>query len=92
MAVTDEARYDVVVIGAGNAALTAALSAAECGASVLVLEKAPEYLRGGNTYFTYLHWVGTAPPMAGLLRLVCAIPPSEPDVRLSPHPALHQMG
>ena len=38
------------------------------------------------------HWVGTAPPMAGLLRLVCAIPPSEPDVRLSPHPALHQMG
>ena len=49
---TYEARYDVVVIGAGNAALTAALSAAECGASVLVLEKAPEYLRGGNTYFT----------------------------------------
>ena len=40
----------------------------------------------------YLHWVGTAPPMAGLLRLVYAIPPSEPDVRLSPHPALHQMG
>ena len=33
-----------------------------------------------------IHWVGTAPPMAGLLRLVCAIPPSEPDVRLSPHP------
>ena len=37
-------------------------------------------------------WVGTAPPMAGLLRLVCAIPPTEPDVRLSPHPALRQMG
>ena len=36
-------------------------------------------------------WVGTAPPMAGLLRLVCAIPPAEPDLRLSPHPALHQM-
>ena len=45
-------RYDVVVAGAGNAGLTAALSAAEHGASVLVLEKAPEYLRGGNTYFT----------------------------------------
>ena len=29
--------------------------------------------------------------MAGLLRLVCAIPPAEPDLRLSPHPALHQM-
>ena len=45
-------RYDVVVAGAGNAGLTAALSAAERGASVLVIEKAPEYLRGGNTYFT----------------------------------------
>ena len=45
-------RYDVVVAGAGNAGLTAALSAAGHGASVLVVEKAPEYLRGGNTYFT----------------------------------------
>jgi tricarballylate dehydrogenase len=32
--------------------LSAALSALEQGASVLVLEKAPEYLRGGNSYFT----------------------------------------
>jgi tricarballylate dehydrogenase len=45
-------RYDVVVVGAGNAALCAALAAREQGASVLVLEKAPEHLRGGNTYFT----------------------------------------
>ena len=34
------------------------------------------------------YWVGTAPPMAGLLRLVCAIPPTEPGVPLSRHPAL----
>ena len=45
-------KYDVVVVGAGNAGLSAALSAAEWGATVLVLEAAPEHLRGGNTYFT----------------------------------------
>ena len=44
--------YDVVVAGAGNAGLCAALSAAEHGARVLVVERAPEHLRGGNTYFT----------------------------------------
>lgn len=44
--------YDVVVVGAGNAALCAALSAREHGARVLVLERAPEHARGGNSYFT----------------------------------------
>ncbi len=42
----------MVVVGAGNAALSAAISAREHGARVLVLEKAPEYFRGGNSYFT----------------------------------------
>jgi tricarballylate dehydrogenase len=43
---------DVVVVGGGNAALCAALSAAEHGVSVLVLERAPEAEAGGNSRFT----------------------------------------
>jgi len=43
---------DVVVVGAGNAAFCAALAAAEHGASVLVLERAPEAEAGGNSRFT----------------------------------------
>jgi len=45
-------QYDVIILGAGNAALCAAIAALEKGANVLALEKAPEYFRGGNTYFT----------------------------------------
>ena len=42
----------VAVIGGGNAALCAAISAQEAGASVQVFERAPFELRGGNTRFT----------------------------------------
>jgi tricarballylate dehydrogenase len=48
--VTD--RYDVLVVGAGNAAFCAALAAREQGATVLVLERAPEDESGGNSRFT----------------------------------------
>jgi tricarballylate dehydrogenase len=43
---------DVIVVGGGNAALCAALSAREHGAKVLLLERAPEGKRGGNSAFT----------------------------------------
>src|ERR1700681_2237205 len=44
--------YDVIVVGGGNAALCAALSARRAGARVLVLERSPEHTRGGNTRHT----------------------------------------
>ena len=44
--------YDVLVIGAGNAGICAAISAAEAGCSVLVVEAAPRDMRGGNTRHT----------------------------------------
>jgi tricarballylate dehydrogenase len=51
--------YDVIVVGGGNAALCAALSAKESANKVLVLERAPEEESGGNSRFT-----------AGLMRIV----------------------
>src|SRR6201994_2845912 len=45
-------KYDVLVIGGGNAALCAAIAARRSGASVLVLEGAPKFYRGGNTRHT----------------------------------------
>ncbi len=45
-------RYDVVVVGAGNAAFSAAHAAIERGRRVLMLEKAPREWAGGNSYFT----------------------------------------
>lgn len=44
--------YDVVIIGGGNAALCAAITAAEVGAKVLILETAPKSYRGGNSRHT----------------------------------------
>ena len=44
--------FDVVVAGCGIAGLSAAVSAAQGGAKVAVLERAPIEERGGNTRYT----------------------------------------
>jgi tricarballylate dehydrogenase len=43
---------DVVVCGGGNAALCAAIEARRAGAGVVLLERGPQYMRGGNTRHT----------------------------------------
>lgn len=52
MSASSRSRPDVLVIGGGNAALCAALTAREAGASVLLLEAAPAEWRGGNSSHT----------------------------------------
>jgi succinate dehydrogenase/fumarate reductase flavoprotein subunit len=47
-----DAEYDVVVIGFGGAGATAAITAADAGARVLLLEKAPKGEEGGNTRYS----------------------------------------
>ena len=42
----------VIVVGSGNAAMSAGIAALEKGANVLMLEKASEDLAGGNTKYT----------------------------------------
>lgn len=53
---------DVLIVGGGNAALCAAMTAREAGATVLMLESAPREFRGGNSRHTrnirYLHQTG----------------------------------
>lgn len=59
-----EQTHDVLVVGGGNAALCAAMSAQEQGAQVLLLEGAPQAFRGGNSRHTrnlrYMHRQGNA--------------------------------
>ncbi|SFR34504.1 FAD-dependent tricarballylate dehydrogenase TcuA [Litoreibacter janthinus] len=45
-------KYDIAIIGGGNAALCAAMTAAEAGAKVVILEAAPKPYRGGNSRHT----------------------------------------
>jgi tricarballylate dehydrogenase len=45
-------QYDVIVVGGGNAALCAAMEARRGGAEVVIVEAAPQHLRGGNSRHT----------------------------------------
>jgi tricarballylate dehydrogenase len=44
--------YDVLIAGGGNAALCAAITARQAGASVILVESAPKAFRGGNSRHT----------------------------------------
>jgi tricarballylate dehydrogenase len=44
--------WDIVVIGGGNAALVSAMAAEDIGARILILERSPQHMRGGNTRHT----------------------------------------
>ncbi|OJI93735.1 tricarballylate dehydrogenase [Planktotalea frisia] len=44
--------WDVIIVGSGNAALSAGIAACEKGASVLMIEKADQHMSGGNTKYT----------------------------------------
>ena len=85
---TSGSDVDVVVIGSGNAGLTAALAAAEAGASVLIVEKAPVHLRGGNTYFTGGLFRFAYEGWDEIQRLIPDTPPKERDsVDVGSYPA-----
>ncbi|MEW1821481.1 FAD-dependent tricarballylate dehydrogenase TcuA [Arthrobacter sp. NPDC080031] len=70
-----EDRTDVVVVGGGNAGFSAAIAAAERGRRVVLLEKAPQCARGGNSYYTAGAFRITHDGLNGLGDLV------EPDPR-----------
>lgn len=72
-------RYDVVVVGCGNAALCAALSAREGGARVLMLEAASQDQSGGNSRFTAGAMRVAYAGVEDLMRLVPDLTPSERD-------------
>ena len=85
---SDQPNYDVVVVGAGNAALCAALSSRDHGTSVLVLEKAPITEQGGNCPFTGGGFRFVHDGIGDLLTLLPDLTPEQADrIQMAPYTA-----
>ncbi|MCY4624632.1 MAG: FAD-dependent tricarballylate dehydrogenase TcuA [Chloroflexi bacterium] len=69
-----ELRTQVLVVGAGNAGLSAAVAARQRGAEVVVLEKAPKEHRGGNSALT-VHMLFAYEGVEDVKPLVGDLPP-----------------
>ncbi len=68
---------DVIVIGGGNAALCAALSARDAGATVKLFERAPEDQRGGNSGFAGGNWRTVYDGVEDIKKIVPDLTPEE---------------
>jgi tricarballylate dehydrogenase len=82
----DRVETDVVVVGAGNAALVAALAAREAGARVVVLESAGRKERGGNSYFSGGIFRTAHDGLASLAPLLDDAAAWRDRVRVAPYP------
>jgi tricarballylate dehydrogenase len=69
----------IVVVGGGIAGLSAALTAQESGADVVLLERAPREQRGGNTRFSNSAIRTVSPSRDKMLSLVPDLTPEERD-------------
>ena len=74
-----QTKFDVIVVGGGNAAMVAALSAREAGASVALLEAAPKDERGGNSRFAGAIFRFPHPGYDTVKPLLCETAIKDPD-------------
>ena len=78
-----DGQYDVVVVGFGSAGVVTAMSAAEAGASVLLLDKAPLGHEGGNSRYcgqTFMHSNGDEQAARDYFVAMCGSMPVADDV------------